>query len=556
MTEEQEENFSKQDFDRARRSFMKKIAAVPPALMLSASAAGQTVGGGGSGDTSEGYKPEQHRIRIEADGTDEPQNYYLRTKGPISSSELRNPETGTKDLYGGDAGEFVDETTIKYRYGRNDSKEEIFSFDSRIRVSSLTEVQQAIYSGEDVLIEMEPGEYRFGTDTLEKISGYNDGQNIGIMAPRGEEVRLIPPEGSTDLWGQISTSSLVLHGIDIDFSKVTDSAPTFQISVQEKFAVANMERIGRAGHSSERDSNGLALAIEQKDGIGIVRNYYNPEATREQAFDDHDGRYPFFVSWRNYGTVELIDCTVKEANSYGIYGSGSNGPVNIRGGVWGNNSGFNLRIPNGGTVENTYIYHDWNRYTGPLSEDDADMATGIFFETKYVDKGDKKGLEGEPVTVRNCRIELMDWPGRYRSGILVNRTQGELIVEDTTVVVESPEVDAAIRAAPPDGTSVFNPNLGEGSEFYHEPVGAVRTYVENSVFQGNTSVRGVVSQDRENSEVVNCRVEGFSVGIESTGEVLEATRTDIEADQPTQGMVDWVSEGADSDIGSTVTGSG
>jgi hypothetical protein len=92
--------------DSDRRAFMKGLVG---AAAVAVAAFSQSVFSkkldAGSGDSTDSTdttdsgtstKPEQHEIRITAPGSSSPKNYYLRTLGPISNSQIDNPDTGTQ----------------------------------------------------------------------------------------------------------------------------------------------------------------------------------------------------------------------------------------------------------------------------------------------------------------------------------------------------------------------------------------------------------------------------------------------------------------------------
>lgn len=458
---------------------------------------------------------------------------------------------------GAPVGRFVDSKTLAYKYGEDDSKEQVYSFDRRVSASSLQEIRDYAKSGDDILIVVEGGHYQFGPDTIETLAVYNANQTLGIVAKEGARVTWSPPAGMTTQWMRFNTKHMVLDNIDFDFDIPVDVAPVVKFTVQTSFVLADVDVIGRAWHRSKKDgSPGVLAEVDAADGVGIIRNYNNPRVSGRQTHFGHDGRWGFRAGPKNFGTLEFIDCVVKEASAYGIYSSGSNGRVNIRGGVWANNAGYNVRVPNGSTIEDAYIYHDWQRYGGPEDPENVILGTGIFAETKYVDAIDgRTGVDGEPIIVRNSRIELGEWPKGYRAGILVNSNHGELQVINTDIVVNHDDPKAAIWAAPPDGSTIWT-DPDPNSQFYHLPVGPVRTYVENSRLTGNADIPAIFSEEREGSVVKNSLIEGYAVGVRSTVEQLDVESTDIRAAEPTKGNVNWISQGAGADIGSTICAPG
>ncbi len=247
------------------------------------------------------------------------------------------------------------------------------------------------------LVKFPEGEYLVNHLSLYSLS------NFGMRAVG--DATLVPGANyDTDTWiGGAETENLLIEGFTIDTTS-DGVSPTVTISSYGGLIVRDVLKRGPQNDGS----TAFSFRIVDPNGVGLVENLRIPDG-------DTDGN-SVGIYTNTDGTLTVRDCHIEGFGNNGLYGSGSDGPVQVEGGLYRNNNVTSIRLGSPGSyVKSADVVVSDPRFDdgnyrgirisdgpGPVTIEDVD----IRLESGQGTGGVVAAFDGGSFDLRNSRIHV------------------------------------------------------------------------------------------------------------------------------------------------------
>ena len=275
------------------------------------------------------------------------------------------------------------------------------------------------------LVEFPDGEYLVDHMSLYSLT------NFGMRAT-GDATLVPGPNYDDDTWiGGAETRNLLIEGFTLDTTGAGVS-PCVTISSYGGLVVRDVHKRGPQNDGS----TAFSFRVVDAGGEGLVENLRVPDGCTS---GDAVGVYV-----NTTGPLTLRDCHIEGFGNNGLYASGSDGPVQVEGGLFRDNDVTSIRLGSAGSyvrgtnVEVTDPDKDGGNYRairvsdgpGPVTIEDVDVR----LEAGQGTGGIVCAFDGGSFDLRNSRIYV----GPNYTIVGSDRTTGHAILVDDASGIDDP----------------------------------------------------------------------------------------------------------------------
>jgi len=298
-------------------------------------------------------------------------------------------------------------------------------------------IDGSVPTSDDTLVSFPPGTY-----LVENTIDPNDVSNWGIRGTgdyHGDVRFVVPDHEVMDVFTP-DGENVLIENVTFDQGPENHTSIGNQVVVTDGLEIHDVEYAGFNPNLHTGGTHSLAVRVTDPDGVGVIEGFKHVGPS-DFAEDPLHNPIPIWTGGGAKGTLYIRDAHIENGGCHSIYGSKTEGPVRVEGGLFKNCQNTHMRLCGEGTwlKDATVVVDTEHAHPDNLGEYTA--STGIWWESgPYQQTG---GL------IENCTI-VCETSAPNSGLIKIDQTAGAVTVRNTHVHNEVDGVPSIVAQRPGD----------------------------------------------------------------------------------------------------------